>query len=151
MSGTLSDGGIRNAVLAGLITIRPFNDFNVQPSSIDLTLAEELILFPGKFKLAHTAEWVELSDVIQGQVHGRSSVGRLGVLVHFTAGLIDPGFKGYITLECMAFDEPQTFFAGDRIAQLSFNWLDRAAEQPYAGRYQNQPGTVESRFRHGRD
>jgi dCTP deaminase len=146
----LSDRSIRDAVATGLLGIEPWTSAYVQPSSLDLTLGgtEPLVLKRGVFTLAATAERLCLPACIQGQVHGRSSIGRLGVLVHFTAGLIDPGFEGVITLEMMAMHQPQTFEPGDRIAQISFHWLDRPAEQPYTGRYQGQDGAVASLFKH---
>lgn len=145
----LSDRSIHDAVATGLIDISPFVAGHVQPSSCDLVLAESVQLARGRFMLATTRERIRLPANIQGQVHGRSSVGRLGVLVHFTAGLIDPGFDGTITLELMALDKPQDFTAGDRIAQITFHWLDRPADRPYQGRYQHQDGVVSSRFKHG--
>jgi len=152
----LCDQSIRLNVESGALVIRPFNVRQVQPSSYDLTLGgdEPLVLVPRKFALARTVEWVELGAGIQGQVHGRSSVGRMGVQVHFTAGLIDPGFKGTITLECMAFDEergPVTFYPGDRIAQISFHWLDAPAVYPYNGRYQGQVDATASKFEHEKE
>ena len=149
----LSDRSIRDAVRVGLLCISPFDDKHVQPSSLDLCLGgdTELVLQRGVFVLAATRERVKLPANIQGQVHGRSSVGRLGVLVHFTAGLIDPGFDGVITLEMMALHKPQTFEPGDRICQISFHWLDRPADEPYNGRYQHQEGAISSRFNHSRD
>lgn len=150
-SGILSDGSIRRAVTDGLLVIEPFNPNHVQPSSYDITLGgiEPLVLEPWKFKLAATAEWFEFPDCIEGQVQGRSSIGRLGVLIHFTAGKCDPGWRGRITLECMACDKEQIFYPGDRIGQVTFNWLDMPVEQPYTGRYQDDIGVVESKFEHG--
>jgi dCTP deaminase len=149
----LSDRSIRDAVATRLLVVEPFTLAYVQPSSLDLTLGgtEPLVLERGVFTLAATAERLCLPPCIQGQVHGRSSIGRLGVLVHFTAGLIDPGFDGVITLEMMALDREQTFEPGDRIAQISFHWLDRPAEQPYSGRYQRQRGPLASLFLHARE
>lgn len=146
----LSDRSIHDAVATRLIMVEPFIAANVQPSSLDLTLggSEALMLLPGVFCLAMTREQITLPPCIQGQVHGRSSVGRLGVLVHFTAGLIDPGFSGVITLECIALAGPQTFEPGDRVAQITFQWLDRPSERPYMGRYQNQSAALPSRFKH---
>lgn len=151
----LSDASIREQVACGKLVITPYDDHSVQAASYDLQLggAEALHLpshrsIAQRFKLASTMERIELPPDILAQVHGRSSIGRLGVLVHFTAGLIDPGFKGHITLECMALDEAQTFYPGDRIAQLTFHWLDQPAKQPYNGRYQDQVGAVPSKFQH---
>lgn len=150
-TGVLADVTIKQAVVSGLLRIDPFNSLHVQPSSYDLTVALDrpLCLERGVFHLLSTVEWVGLPDRIQGQVHGRSSIGRKGVLVHFTAGFIDPGFSGQITLEVMALDRPVEILPGDRLAQIAFIWLDQAAEHPYKGRYQGQYGPTESRFQHG--
>jgi dCTP deaminase len=150
-SGVLSDTSIREAVCGGRLMIEPFVSAHVQPCSYDLTvdLIEPLVLEPMRFFLLCTRETIGLPNHIQGQVHGRSSIGRLGILVHFTAGFVDPGFHGQITLEVMSLVESQTIQSGDRLAQIAFAWLDRPAERPYAGRYQHQRGVTPSRFEHG--
>lgn len=152
-AGVLSDRSILELVRGGELGIRPFHIEDVQPSSIDLRLGGDkpLVLRKGEFKLATSEARISIPSMVQGNVHGRSSIGRLGVLVHFTAGLIDPGFDGDITFECMAVDEDQTFYPGDRIAQLTLLWLDYPASHPYSGRYQGQRGITASRFMHTRD
>jgi dCTP deaminase len=147
----LSDRSIRKAVSSGVLGIDPFEPRHVQPSSYDITLdlPSRIWLEPGRFHLLSTRETVRLPAHIQAHVHGRSSLGRLGVLIHFTAGLIDPGFDGQITLEVMALHERVPLDPGDRVGQLSFFWLDYPAQQPYRGRYQGQRGATESRFTHG--
>jgi dCTP deaminase len=87
---------------------------------------------------------------MRGVLAGRSSVGRLFVFAHVQAGYIDPGFKGTITLELVnASSKRQEFKRGDRIAQVSFDWLDRPAAEPYHGRYAGQREPGESQFEHG--
>lgn len=147
----LSDQSIHGYRERGLLSIEPYDPLHVQPASYDLTvdLPEPLCLERGVFHLLTTREYVKLSPWIQGQVHGRSSVGRKGVLVHFTAGFIDPGFEGTITLEVMAMAESFEVRPGDRLAQIAFYLLDQPAARPYAGRYQYQVGVTPSRFEHG--
>lgn len=147
----LSDRSIRQAVATNHLRIAPFRDEQVQPASYDLRvdLQEPLTLEPGKLILLSTLETVGLPPDLAGKVDGRSSLGRLGVLVTVTAGFIDPGFYGQITLEVYALGGPVTLEPGDRIAQICFWRLDQPAEKPYRGRYQGQVGATESRFRHG--
>jgi dCTP deaminase len=147
----LSDGSIREWVRYGALGIDPFNPAHVQPASYDLTLAADgpLELLPGVFHLLSSVETVQLPKDLQGQVHGRSSLGRKGVLVHFTAGFIDPGFCGQITFEVMTLAGAVSLMPGDRIAQIAFTLLDLPCQHPYQGRYQNQAGPTPSRFEHG--
>jgi dCTP deaminase len=105
---------------------------------------EEHKLIPGKRYLGHTKETIGLPNDIAAQLAGRSSIGRQGVIVHKTAGWIDPGFEGDITLELMNFgSEPVDLQAGERIAQLVFFKLDYPSEG-YDGSYQNQSGPTQT-------
>jgi dCTP deaminase len=105
----------------------------------------------GGFVLATTLERVELPADIVARIEGRSSLGRLGITAHITAGYIDPGFKGNITLEIANFS-PHTVVLtpGMRICQLSFHTMTCAAREPYGtkkgSKYQNQDGPVPSRI-----
>lgn len=102
------------------------------------------------FQLLSTAEIITLPSNIQGEVHGRSSLARKGLFVHVSAGFIDPGFSGQITLECINVSgEAIQLLPGDRVAQIVFTELDGYAENPYNGRYQYQEGATESKFAHG--
>ncbi len=104
-------------------------------------------LNPGDFVLGHTIERVRLSRSLTGCLDGRSSIGRLGVLVHLTAGYIDPGFKGQITLELFnAGSIPVYLFPGRRICQIRFYRMASEARNPYAGKYQGDIGAVPSRI-----
>ena len=90
------------------------------------------VLQPGQFILASTLEEVELPDDIGARIEGRSSWGRLGIIVHSTAGYIDPGFKGKITLEMSNIGMlPVLLYPGMRICQLSFEKLSSQAQKPY--------------------
>jgi dCTP deaminase len=90
------------------------------------------VIHPGEFVLGTTVEWVELPDDIVARIEGKSSLGRLGLIVHATAGFVDPGFSGTLTLEITNLTRvPIVLWPGKPIAQLSFMALDRAAERPY--------------------
>jgi dCTP deaminase len=125
-------------------------DVKDQPSISDANYAQTIPLGapvqiePGEFLLAVTHERVELPDDIVGRVEGRSSVGRLGLAVHVTAGYIDPGFKGQITLEFANLNRYAIrLYVGMRIAQIVFERTTTPALRPYGSKglgskYQNQ-------------
>jgi len=112
---------------------------------------EPFILHPGEFVLASTYEVITLPDDIAGRLEGKSSLGRLGLLTHSTAGFIDPGFSGHITLELSnVANLPVKLFACMTIGQLCLIKLSSPAEHPYGSekygsRYQGQRGPTPSR------
>ena len=112
---------------------------------------EEFILHPGEFVLASTYEVITLPDDIAGRLEGKSSLGRLGLLTHSTAGFIDPGFSGHITLELSnVANLPVKLFPGMKIGQLCLIKLSSPAENPYGSalygsRYQGQRGPTASK------
>jgi dCTP deaminase len=112
---------------------------------------EPFVLHPGEFVLGSTFEAVELPDDLAGRLEGKSSLGRLGLLTHSTAGFIDPGFQGHITLELSnVANLPITLWPGMKIGQLCLFRLTSAAEFPYGSRqagsrYQGQRGPTPSR------
>ncbi len=112
---------------------------------------EHFILHPGEFVLASTYEVITLPDDIAGRLEGKSSLGRLGLLTHSTAGFIDPGFSGHITLELSnVANLPVKLFPGMKIGQLCLIKLSSAAEHPYGSavygsRYQGQRGPTPSK------
>ena len=112
---------------------------------------EAFILHPGEFVLASTYEVVTLPDDIAGRLEGKSSLGRLGLLTHSTAGFIDPGFSGHVTLELSNVATlPIKLWAGMKIGQLCLFRLSSPAEHPYGSevygsRYQGQRGPTPSR------
>ncbi|MFM8762140.1 MAG: dCTP deaminase [Solirubrobacterales bacterium] len=116
---------------------------------------EPFVIHPGEFCLGRTGEWVELPDDIVARIEGKSSLGRLGLIVHATAGFCDPGWKGTLTLELANLTRvPIKLWAGLPIAQLSFMTLDRAAEVPYGhpdlgSHYHGQVEATESRYEGG--
>ncbi|MGI8921222.1 MAG: dCTP deaminase [Solirubrobacteraceae bacterium] len=138
---------------------------NHRTTAIDLrepptNLTEELVveagdcfvIHPGEFVLGRTLEWVELPDDIVARIEGKSSLGRLGLIVHATAGFCDPGWRGTLTLELNNLTRvPIKLWAGLPIAQLSFMALDQPAERPYGhadlgSHYQGQRAATESRY-----
>ena len=113
------------------------------------------VIHPGEFVLGTTVEWVELPDDIVARIEGMSSLGRLGLIVHATAGFVDPGFSGTLTLEITNLTRvPIVLWPGKPIAQLSFMTLDRPAERPYGhpdlgSHYVGQVEATESRYEGG--
>src|SRR3954468_11361576 len=113
---------------------------------------EPFILHPGEFVLGQTLERVTLPDDLVARLEGKSSLGRLGLLIHSTAGFIDPGFGGNITLELSnVANLPITIYHGMKIGQISFVQLSEPAEKPYGSgelgsKYQGQMGPTPSRY-----
>ncbi|WP_020578539.1 dCTP deaminase [Actinopolymorpha alba] len=118
---------------------------------IECEQGEPFILHPGEFVLASTYEVVTLPDDIAARLEGKSSLGRLGLLTHSTAGWIDPGFSGHVTLELSNVATlPIKLWPGMKIGQLCFFRLSSPAERPYGAteygsRYQGQRGPTASR------
>ena len=110
------------------------------------------ILHPGEFVLGSTLERVRLPDDLVARLEGKSSLGRLGLLIHSTAGFIDPGFDGHVTLELSnVANLPITIYPSMKIGQLSFMQLSEPAETPYGSgglgsKYQGQQGPTPSRY-----
>ncbi len=133
----------------------PFID--VKQEQEDLTELVEIddepfILHPGEFVLGSTLETVRLADDLVARLEGKSSLGRLGLLIHSTAGFVDPGWDGHVTLELSnVANLPITIYHGMKIGQLSFMQLSEAAERPYGSgglgsKYQGQKGPTPSRY-----
>jgi dCTP deaminase len=112
---------------------------------------EPFILHPGEFVLGSTFEQVTLPDDVAARLEGKSSLGRLGLLTHSTAGFIDPGFQGHVTLELSNVATlPIKLWPGMKIGQMCFFRLSSPAEEPYGSqrygsRYQGQRGPTPSR------
>jgi dCTP deaminase len=112
---------------------------------------EPFVLHPGEFVLGSTLEIVSLPDDLAGRLEGKSSLGRLGLLTHSTAGFIDPGFSGHVTLELSnVANLPITLWPGMKIGQLCLFRLSSPASHPYGSsvygsRYQGQRGPTPSR------
>jgi dCTP deaminase len=180
----LSDRSIREEIQQGRIEIDPFDEANLQPSSVDLHVDRTFrtfhnarypfidvkkdmpeltelvevegdtpfILHPGEFVLGSTLERVRLPDDLVARLEGKSSLGRLGLLIHSTAGYVDPGWDGYLTLELSnVANLPITIYPAMKIGQISFFRLTSSAEHPYGStgrgsKYQGQRGPTPSRF-----
>lgn len=175
----LSDRDIR-ARLKKDLRISPFDDSCVQPSSVDLHLGdnflifdshsqslidtkndvgslmkkiiikgdEPLILHPREFILATTIEKLKIPHDLVGRLDGKSSLGRIGLVIHSTAGFFDPGFEGQATLEISNLANlPIALYKGMKICQMSFVQMTSKAQYPYGHKklkshYQGQKGTV---------
>ena len=112
---------------------------------------EEFILHPGDFVLGTTIERVEVPPDLLATVQGRSSLGRLAIVIHATAGIVDPGYHGQITLELSNLGTaPVALTPGMRVSQLIFTELTSPADRPYGSergsKYQNQEGPQASRI-----
>jgi dCTP deaminase len=118
---------------------------------IEVDPTEPFILHPGEFVLGSTYEFVTLPDDVAARLEGKSSLGRLGLLTHSTAGFVDPGFKGHVTLELSNVATlPIKLWPGMKIGQLCFFKLTSPSEHPYgsekySSRYQGQRGPTASR------
>ena len=131
---------------------------DVRASQPDLTelitieADEPFILHPNEFVLGQTLEWVELPDDLVSRLEGKSSLGRLGLLIHSTARYVDPGWKGNLTLELSnVANLPIALYRGMKIGQISFFKMSSPVERPYGSRelgskYQGQSRPTESQF-----
>lgn len=194
----LSDRDIRTAIADGALSLDPFDQSMVQPSSIDVRLdryfrvfnnskythidprlpqeelttlvevgdglgedgtaiadggiaGEAFILHPGEFVLGSVLEYITVPDHLAARLEGKSSLGRLGLLTHSTAGFIDPGFTGHVTLELSnTANLPIALYPGMKIGQLAIFTLSSPAENPYGSgalgsKYQGQRGPTPSK------
>lgn len=148
---------------SGKPLIIPFANELLQPASYDLLLGtilgstgaisdrylSEYIIQTHEFILASTMEFVNIPDSMVARIEGKSSLARKGIMVH-TAGFIDPGFEGQLTLEIVNHGKPFPLMSGMRIAQLAFQWLDYPASRPYGhpelgSHYHGQVGPTPAR------
>ncbi len=180
----LSDRDIAAALAAGRVKVEPYDEVDLQPSSIDLHLDrsfrvfrnnrypfidvrapqpdltellsvtddEAFVLHPGEFVLGQTLEWVELPDDLVARLEGKSSLGRLGLLIHSTAGYVDPGWKGKLTLELSnVANLPIALYFGMKIGQISFFAMSSPVIRPYGSaglgsKYQGQSEPTASAY-----
>jgi dCTP deaminase len=128
---------------------------SLQPDLTELLQIEDdepFILHPGEFVLGQTLEWVELPDDLACRLDGKSSLGRLGLLIHSTAGYVDPGWKGTLTLELSnVANLPIALYHGMKIGQISFFEMTSSVERPYGSpelgsKYQGQSEPTASAF-----
>lgn len=167
--GILSDGDIKKEISSGFLQIEPFRLECVQPASYDVHLSGDIlnyshpaggaipdgmvpegvevlaVLPPGGFALASTLETVQVPRYLACELAGKSTIGRMGIQIHATAGWIDPGFQGQITLELYN-SSPQPFplVEGMAIGQLVFHVLKSPCVVGYGrrGHYQGQQGVT---------
>jgi dCTP deaminase len=119
---------------------------------VEIDDGDAFILHPGEFVLGSTSERVTLPDDLVARIEGKSSLGRLGLLIHSTAGFVDAGFSGHITLELSnVANLPITLYPGMKIGQVSFLRMTTPADVPYGSarvgsKYQGQRGPTPSRY-----
>jgi dCTP deaminase len=121
-----------------------------EQEKVDFCAKEAVIIKPGEFFLADTVESFDIPDYLYGQIHGRSSIGRLGIEIHSCAGLVDSGYSGNITLElCNNSSRPVKLYPEMRVAQVVFHELKNKCNNPYSdeeNKYQEQEGVTHSRI-----
>jgi dCTP deaminase len=131
--------------------IDPAEEMSDLTRLVEVEPDEAFILHPGEFVLGSTYEFVTLPDNIAARLEGKSSLGRLGLLTHSTAGFVDPGFNGHVTLELANVSNlPIKLWPGMKVGQLCFFQLSSPSETPYGSakynsRYQGQRGPTASR------
>lgn len=147
----LGDSDIRFLLRSGAIIVTPEpKDQDFQPASLEMHLEGDYLLDPGQFELANTMQTITLANSIAAQLTGKSSLGRLGLDIHATAGFIDPGFTGQIVLELYnKSQQPIVLRDGQAIGQLVFHRLLTSAVRPYGhpglgSHYQYQVGVTPS-------
>jgi deoxycytidine triphosphate deaminase len=140
----LSDATIRRLTVIGELGIDPFDDSKLQPAGYDLRSAEEIILRPKEQRLGATLEHIKLSPSLLGILHLKSSFVREGIFA--SLALVDPGFIGQLTVSLLnAGDEVVEIERGEPFLQLTFIRLTSKAQRPYAGKYQESIGVIESK------
>lgn len=145
------DNGFRVFVNHKYSEIDPRSPQSDLTQLVEVDDGEPFMLHPGEFVLGATLERVKLGDDVVARLEGKSSLGRLGLLIHSTAGFIDPGFEGHITLELSNVATlPIAIFPGMKIGQISFYQMTTAADHPYGSpelgsKYQGQSGPTASR------
>ena len=128
------------------------NDMTSLTELVEIADGDAFMLHPGEFALGSTLERVGVPDDMVARVEGKSSLGRLGLLIHSTAGFIDAGFDGHITLELSnVANLPITLYPGMKIGQVSFMMMTTPADKPYGkgasgSKYQGQRGPTPSRY-----
>ncbi len=135
---------------AGVLDVK--HDLSALTELVEISADGVFMLHPGEFVLGSTLERVALPDDLVARIEGKSSLGRLGLLIHSTAGFIDAGFDGHVTLELANVASlPITIYPGMKIGQISFMEMSTPAERPYGkgatgSKYQGQRGPTPSRY-----
>lgn len=177
----LSDGDIKQVISSGKLGIDPFDEECVQPSSVDLHLLDEVLVFdshkaavvdvrskvnvtrkvrieesgfvlhPSEFILGSTFESFKIPASLAAKLEGKSSLGRLGLVIHATAGFVDPGFEGQLTFEISNVSRlPILLYPKMKIAQICFIKMSSPAQLPYGSKglgskYSGQKGPTASK------
>ncbi|AIG64752.1 deoxycytidine triphosphate deaminase [Corynebacterium atypicum] len=132
--------------------IDPKQEMDELTTLVEVAEGDSFVLHPGEFVLASTLEEFRLPAHLAGRLEGKSSLGRLGLLTHSTAGFIDPGFSGFITLELSnVANLPIVLYPGMKVGQLAIFGMSSPAEVPYGtaslgSKYQNQRGPTPSKY-----
>lgn len=133
-----------------LIDLKQSLDGLTEP--VEIKQDRHFALQPGQFVLGSTLEYIAVPDDLMARLEGKSSLGRIGLLIHSTAGYVDPGWRGHLTLELYNVSPmPILLYAGMKISQISFHRLTTPAERPYGSpglgsKYQEQTGPTPTRF-----
>ncbi len=120
--------------------------------AVEIKEGEPFILHPGEFVLGSTLEWIKMPNDTAARIEGKSSLGRLGLLIHSTAGYVDPGWEGNLTLELSNVSPlPITLYYKMKIGQISFTQMTTPVDKPYGSKglgshYQGQKVPMVSRF-----
>lgn len=143
--------GVLNTRKVEVVNTRDMQKYNECIDEETHTPDEGVIIHPGEFILGTSLETVNVPDDMVARVEGRSSYGRLGIVVHATAGFVDPGFEGQITLEMQNLgNAPVKVYPEDRICQIVFETMTDHAETPYSektdSKYMNQQGATGSKL-----
>lgn len=171
--GQLPDWMILDDLKSGRIGVTPWDPKDVQPASLDVHLGRSFrtenglefqingphpeVLYPNQFILGHTREFIRLPADVAARVEGKSTIGRQGLMIHVSAGFVDPGFEGELTLELKNLSTTKQFqlHSGMLIAQISFHQLLGPAVRPYGSpdlgsHYQGQTGPTAA-YKEGRN
>ncbi|MBI2144994.1 dCTP deaminase [Candidatus Woesearchaeota archaeon] len=139
-----------NRAKHGVIDVKQKQEDLMTP--VEIKDDEPFILHPGEFVLGSTLESIKLANDVAGRIEGKSSLGRLGLLIHSTAGYIDPGWEGNLTLELSNVSPlPITLYFKMKIGQISFTTMSTPVERPYGSKelgshYQGQKVPIASKF-----
>jgi len=144
--------GVLNTRKIEMVDTREMEKYGDYIMKEEHSAEEGVVVHPGEFILGSTLETVDVPNDLVARVEGRSSYGRLGIIVHATAGYIDPGFKGDITLEIQNLgNAPVKLYPEDRVCQLVFETMTSEAERAYGektdSKYMGQTGATGSRLR----
>ena len=142
-TSVLSDLEIEACIGEGSLAIAPYDHSSLGGAGYDLRLNEDLTILPGQNKLVATLERVELGSGLVGTLHIRSTLARAGVIG--SLALVDPGFRGQLTVSLFNCGQKPVIMKGrDRFLQIVFHRLSVKTSRPYAGKYQDSQGVVDS-------